>query len=204
MLTTGIQLSGTQLQYLSALTAPGNTRSTMQKSLSQGPVTINMLAAECKVMRLHEKPTLEMRSKPILNSAASMISVYAARPLPVTRSSADAITSVKAKKRMGSMHNKPLLEKRANVNAHTRSSGETSPVRRSVTSNSGTPNFADKKATKVFLSQKQSSSVRDCGKLVPCAPPATPTPGNAFVCVCYIEVRAGSGEGVCVCGGGGG
>ena len=93
------------------------------------------------------------------------------------------------------MHNKPLLEKRANVNAHTRSSGETSPVRRSVTSNSGTPNFADKKATKVFLSQKQSSSVRDCGKLVPCAPPATPTPGNAFVCVCYIEVRAGSGEG---------
>lgn len=33
-----------------------------------------------------------------------------------------------------------------------------------------------KKTTKVFLSEKQSRSLRECGVLVPCAPPATPTP----------------------------
>ncbi|KAI8796269.1 hypothetical protein BgiBS90_004036 [Biomphalaria glabrata] len=33
-----------------------------------------------------------------------------------------------------------------------------------------------KKTTKVFLSEKQSGVITDCGMCVPCAPPATPTP----------------------------
>ncbi|XP_072035952.1 uncharacterized protein [Amphiura filiformis] len=34
----------------------------------------------------------------------------------------------------------------------------------------------ENKIKKIFLSEKQSSSIRDCGVLMPCAPPATPMP----------------------------
>ncbi|KAL8571093.1 hypothetical protein ACOMHN_010554 [Nucella lapillus] len=171
MLSTSLQLSGTQVQYLSALNATGNLRSTMQRSHTQGPVTaMNVLAADCKVMRLHEKPAMEVRSKPVLNSTASLFSVYAARPVPMTRASTETITSVKARKRSISRQ-KPLLQRRSNCSPIR--SMESSPVRKSMLCNS---DAGDKKATKVFLSQKQSLSVKDCGALVPCAPPATPTP----------------------------
>lgn len=33
--------------------------------------------------------------------------------------------------------------------------------------------------TKIYLSEKQSGVVRDCGMDVPCAPPATPLPGKS-------------------------
>lgn len=35
------------------------------------------------------------------------------------------------------------------------------------------------KITKIYLSEKQSGVVRDCGMDVPCAPPATPLPGES-------------------------
>ena len=34
----------------------------------------------------------------------------------------------------------------------------------------------ENKVTKIFLSEKQSSSIKDCGKMIPCAPPVTPMP----------------------------
>lgn len=34
------------------------------------------------------------------------------------------------------------------------------------------------KVTKIYLSDKHSGTVKDCGIEIPCAPPATPTPGK--------------------------
>ncbi|XP_076451551.1 uncharacterized protein LOC143287446 [Babylonia areolata] len=180
MLTAGLQLSGTQVQYVSALNAPGNLRSgtstAMPRTQSQGgPVAaINVLAADCKVMQLHEKRSAgEVRPKPFLNPASSVFSVYAPRHLPATRVSADN-SSVKVKKRSNSPH-KPVLQKRTHKSPVR--SVESTPLRRSLPGSSeGVSSAGDRKATKVYLSQKQSSSVKDCGVLVPCAPPATPTP----------------------------
>ena len=36
------------------------------------------------------------------------------------------------------------------------------------------------KVTKIFLSDKHSGTVKDCGIEIPCAPPATPTPGKIY------------------------
>lgn len=39
--------------------------------------------------------------------------------------------------------------------------------------------------TKIYLSEKQSGVVRDCGMDVPCAPPATPLPGESSLSVFF-------------------
>ncbi|KAK7093399.1 uncharacterized protein [Littorina saxatilis] len=178
MLTTGLQLSGTQINYLAALTAPGNIRSaTMPRSATQGPVAVNLLTANCKVMQLHQKP-LEVRSKLVVNTTVSVLSVYAPRPTPMTRASTNTFNSNKNKKRSSSTYPKPLLQKRTN-SSPTRNLEASHVVRKSLPSNSSPlVNSMERRVTKVYLSQKQSAPVKDCGVLVPGAPPATPTPDH--------------------------
>lgn len=43
-----------------------------------------------------------------------------------------------------------------------------------------------KKVKKIFLSDKQSGTIKENGMEFPCAPPATPTPG-IYMCMCYID-----------------
>ena len=197
MLTSNENLSGSKA-YISALTDPGNARSaTMPRNNSATALAISLpLAAEVKVMRLHQKPLLDVRSREpststqATSSHQSMISVYTAKPLQAARVSAEMM---KYKKR--SKTKSPMLAKRASLQLKEARRLDVSPIRRPLMlagdvrrSNGGTPSSTassllppgekEKKLTKIYLSQKQSGVIKDCGTSVPCAPPATPTPGE--------------------------
>jgi hypothetical protein len=209
--------------YTATLTSPGNQRSASMHRGNKGLVAVQLpLAAECKMVQLHQKPVLDIRMKPVL-SANSVVSVYNPPHHAVrnhrTRTSSDMSRSTEHKgghnkKRSSSNQprivnaSRPFLQKRVsssedrpvtNVSEIRRSmpaastSSPNSLVRRSsnivhpqqTTSTAATTTTTmDKNAVKVFLSQKQSPSIKDCGTLVPSAPPATPTPGKGSMAVC--------------------
>jgi hypothetical protein len=96
-------------------------------------------------------------------------------------------------KRISSSEDRPVInvsEIRRSMPAASTSSPN-SLVRRSSnivhsqqTTSTAATTTTDKNAVKVFLSQKQSPLIKDCGTLVPSAPPATPTPGKGSMAVC--------------------
>ncbi|KAK7486048.1 hypothetical protein BaRGS_00022657 [Batillaria attramentaria] len=155
----------------------------MQRRLPQAPLTVDMLSAECKVVRLHEKPSVSMFKSSTVLQKASLL--YTAKQAP--RANTNAIR--RNRKRTPSpnksvlhdgpsgrsLQNLPVVRKSYPANGN--GTGD-KLVRSSDLSSSKTTSSIEgnSKITKVFLSEKQSKSLRECGVLVPGAPPATPTP----------------------------
>lgn len=187
MLMPSVPLSGA-LNYLTALSAPSNVRSVTMPRGNNGPVAVTLpLTAECKMVQLHEKSLLDIRSRQGLTT--SVVSVYTTRPFALTGVSSD---EAKGKKRSSSLQQRrseprtmPLLFRRTN-SASENDRPNASPVRRSkpipysstaashgvdlrrnISSNVLIGNGGDKKMHRVPLSQKQPQLTKKAGPVMP-------------------------------------
>lgn len=161
----------------SSLMDIGNIRPAMHRKAMSSTLSVDMLTAKCQAVHIHSKMPIEtLRPNQVYFHKASLL--YAAKPHFGSRTCVGSLSSKHSPSHLISKHggaSSPKAKHRVSTYEDV-STGDSSSVLRKTTVD-GT-NADLKKVTKVFLSEKQSSCLKECGILVPCAPPCTPTPGK--------------------------
>lgn len=140
------------------------------QDLTRGVAGLGVLENMCRPMVLHKTPERKISEKRETTTTTTTTKSVTLQNRQTTHVNTKQIT-------LPQMTNNFMVKTDA-YNVRTTAS-ETLQTSRSFVCPPGRINQVEiSRITKIYLSEKQSGVVRDCGMDIPCAPPATPLPGE--------------------------
>lgn len=139
---------------------------------AQETADLNVLSAQCRAVKMHEHTESKMKLSFVHNSFHSKELGNLTKPSLITK-------TYTVSKSMNQMPRSQNLK--GDNRTKSCSSTSPSPIQLTRRSLAQAENVYLQRVTKVYLSEKHSGVIKDEGLEMPCAPPATPTPGETNV-----------------------